>query len=115
MKSALIFKYIANSGLLLIKRLAKIPSGNTPVFEINKNLVHFSSDEATGSPILLFIEKVTYRREVNWFPDRDLRRAGGEPPLLAGWPWYHDAVGLSDEDNDTESATEANMRWKFNN
>ena len=84
MKSALIFKYIANSGLLLIKWLAKIPSGNTPVFEINKNLVHFSSDEATGSPILLFIEKVTYRREVNWFPDRDLRRAGGEPPLLAG-------------------------------
>jgi len=52
---------------------------------------------------------------VNWFPDRDLRRVGGEPPLLAGWPWYHDAVGLSDEDKDTESATEANMRWKFNN
>ena len=50
-------KYIANSGLLSIKRLAKIPSGNTPVFEINKNLVHFSSDDATGSPILFFIEK----------------------------------------------------------
>ena len=69
--------------------------------------------------IMVFSEaaywEVTYRREVNWFPDRDLRRAGGEPPLLAGWPWYHDAVGLSDEDNDTESATEANMRWKFNN
>lgn len=57
MKAALIFKYIANSGLLLIKRLAKIPSGNTPVIEINKNLVHFSSDDATGSPILFFIEK----------------------------------------------------------
>lgn len=48
---------------------------------------------------------ITYRRE-SWGPDLDRRRSGGEPPLLAGWPWYQEAVGLSDEDRETESVRE---------
>lgn len=53
----------------------------------------------------LFIAEVTYRRE-SCGPDLDRRRTGGEPPLLAGCPWYQEAVGLSDEDSDTESVRE---------
>ena len=59
------------------------------------------------APISLFAKQqfITYRREI-WGPDLERRRSGGEPPLLAGWPWYQEAVGLSDDESDTESARE---------
>lgn len=57
------------------------------------------------NPITRTNDDKTYRSEPNCVAGFDRRLTGGEPPLAdcVGAPEYHDAVGLSDDDNDMES------------
>ena len=77
----------------------QLPSQNNVFAEY----FNFYAPNSQNISLLAKLQFFTYRRE-SWGPDLDRLRSGGEPPLLAGWPWYQEAVGLSDEDKDTESA-----------
>lgn len=100
----------------------QLPSQNNIELKFTQTI--FSPTAPNFENISLFakLQFITYRRE-SWGPDLDRLRSGGEPPLLAGWPWYQEAVGLSDEDRDTESVRERiknelnskSKRMHFNN
>lgn len=100
----------------------RLPSQNNIELKFTQTI--FSPTAPNFENISLFakLQFITYRRE-SWGPDLDRLRSGGEPPLLAGWPWYQEAVGLSDEDRDTESVRERiknelnskSKRMHFNN